>query len=60
MTDTQLVRKLVLVVLLKLLVLGGLWWAFVREARVAVDAEGMASTVQHPSEKAGGNQENAQ
>jgi hypothetical protein len=35
----RLVRHLVIAVALKLVVLTGLWWAFVRDERVGVDAE---------------------
>jgi len=37
--DKTLVRKLVIAVLIKLVVLVALWWGFVREQRVTVDAE---------------------
>lgn len=40
--DQQLVRRLVLVLLIKLVLLFGLWWSFVRDQRVTVDASGMA------------------
>ena len=39
MTDRRLVRHLKLAVVLKVAVLLALWWAFVRDARVPVDAE---------------------
>lgn len=60
MSDTQLVRKLVIVVLLKLLTLGGLWWAFVRESRVEVDAASVAASLQRPSETQQRDQEHGQ
>lgn len=41
--DKTLVRKLAVVLLLKLLVLLALWWIFVREQRVAVDADAAAT-----------------
>ncbi|ANQ84401.1 cytochrome oxidase putative small subunit CydP [Azoarcus olearius] len=44
-TDRRLVRELVLIVLLKLALLAGLWFAFVREARVAVDGAAMGGHV---------------
>jgi len=41
--DKTLVRKLVIVLLVKLVVLLALWWIFVREQRVAVDADAAAT-----------------
>lgn len=41
--DKTLVRKLVIAVLIKLVVLVALWWGFVREQRVTVDAETAAT-----------------
>ena len=41
--DKTLVRKLAIVLLLKLLVLLALWWIFVREQRVTVDADAAAT-----------------
>ncbi|MDE2203528.1 MAG: hypothetical protein KGJ38_12535 [Burkholderiaceae bacterium] len=37
--DRRLVRHLLVIVTIKVAVLGALWWVFVRDARVAVDAE---------------------
>jgi len=37
--DRRLVRHLAIAVVLKLLLLCVLWWAFVRDARVNTDAE---------------------
>jgi hypothetical protein len=48
MTDRLLLRRLVLAVLIKLLVLTGLWWQFVREARVTVDVEAVVGHLSHP------------
>lgn len=42
--EHRLVRHLVWVVVIKLLALGGLWWAFVRDQRVSADA---AAATQH-------------
>ncbi len=36
-------RKLAVVLVIKLFVLGGLWWVFVREERVAVSPETAAT-----------------
>jgi hypothetical protein len=41
--DKTLARKLALVLLLKLALLLALWWSFVREQRVTVDADKVAS-----------------
>jgi hypothetical protein len=40
--DKTLARKLALVLLLKLALLLALWWGFVREQRVTVDADKVA------------------
>ncbi|WP_439891907.1 cytochrome oxidase putative small subunit CydP [Ralstonia sp. 25C] len=37
--DRRLVRHLLIVVTLKVAVLAALWWVFVRDVRVPVDAE---------------------
>jgi len=37
--DRRLVRHLFIVVTIKVVVLGALWWVFVRDVRVPVDAE---------------------
>jgi hypothetical protein len=42
--DRRLTRHLAIVVLVKLVLLAGLWWAFVRDAQVVVDP---ASAAQH-------------
>jgi hypothetical protein len=42
-TDQRLVKRLVWVLLIKLVLLFGLWWSFVRDQRVPVDASGMAA-----------------
>jgi hypothetical protein len=44
-SDT-LLRHLVLAVLLKLAVLMGLWWVFVREQRVPVDTDSTAAQLE--------------
>ena len=40
--DQLLVKKLAVVLVIKLVLLFGLWWGFVRDQRVTVDATGMA------------------
>lgn len=41
--DRSLIRKLAVVLVIKLAVLTGLWWGFVREQRVPVDAQAAAA-----------------
>jgi hypothetical protein len=41
--DRSLARKLALVLVLKLAVLLALWWGFIREQRVTVDANSVAT-----------------
>jgi hypothetical protein len=43
LTDKPLATKLALVLLLKLALLLALWWGFVREQRVTVDAQSVAT-----------------
>lgn len=40
--DQSLVKRLAWVLVIKLVLLFGLWWGFVRDQRVTVDASGMA------------------
>ncbi|MEO8546559.1 MAG: cytochrome oxidase putative small subunit CydP [Burkholderiaceae bacterium] len=40
--DHRLLRHLVIAVVVKLLILGALWWFFFRDSRVTVDAESSA------------------
>lgn len=47
--DRTLVRKLAVVLVIKLFVLGGLWWVFVRHERVAVSPESAASQMLGPT-----------
>ncbi|MDO8321227.1 cytochrome oxidase putative small subunit CydP [Rhodoferax sp.] len=41
--DQRLVKRLAWVLAIKLVLLYGLWWGFVRDQRVTVDAAGMAA-----------------
>ncbi|MDD2880671.1 MAG: hypothetical protein PHQ58_09545 [Rhodoferax sp.] len=41
--DQLLVKRLGVVLVIKLVLLFGLWWGFVRDQRVTVDASGMAA-----------------
>jgi len=41
--DRSLIRKLAVVLVVKLAVLTGLWWGFVREQRLPVDAQDVAA-----------------
>ncbi|MCK9214149.1 MAG: cytochrome oxidase putative small subunit CydP [Rhodoferax sp.] len=43
LADQILVKKLAVVLAIKLVLLYGLWWGFVRDQRVTVDASGMAA-----------------
>ena len=43
--DRTLVRKLAVVLVIKLAVLTGLWWGYVREDRLEPDASQVASAV---------------
>jgi hypothetical protein len=47
--DKTLVRKLALVLVIKLVVLTGLWWGFVREQRVVVNDNAAVSQMLGPS-----------
>ena len=48
---SPLAIKLVVVLVLKLAVLFGLWWGFVREQRVHVDADLVAAQLLQPATK---------
>ncbi|WP_136416287.1 cytochrome oxidase putative small subunit CydP [Herbaspirillum sp. ST 5-3] len=45
MTDRRLLLELSIVLILKMLLLFALWWAFVRDERVSVDAEHAARAI---------------
>ena len=42
-SDKTLLQKLALALLVKLVLLAGLWWGFVREQRVSVDGDAAAA-----------------
>lgn len=42
-SNRKLVRELVLVVVIKLILITALWWGFVRDAKVPVEAGSIAS-----------------
>ncbi|THF63341.1 cytochrome oxidase putative small subunit CydP [Pseudothauera rhizosphaerae] len=42
LADRKLLREIVVVVVLKLLLITALWWAFIRDHRVEVDVQRMA------------------
>ena len=46
--DTLLVKRLAWVLVIKLVFLFGLWWGFVRDQQVTVDALGMAVQTRVP------------
>ncbi|GJI97816.1 hypothetical protein RugamoR57_45340 [Duganella caerulea] len=52
-TDQRLLRHLAVAVLLKLALLAVLWWAWVRDAGVDVDAGAMADRVGAPPRHTG-------
>ena len=43
LADQLLVKRLGVVLVIKLVLLFGLWWGFVRDQQVTVDANGMAA-----------------
>ena len=45
----RLVRHLAIAIVLKLVVLAGLWWAFVRDGRTGVDADRAAAHLGAPA-----------
>ena len=51
--DQRLMRHLVIAVLVKLAVLAGLWWWFVRDARVEVDPAGTAEHLRQTTPEPG-------
>ncbi len=52
-SDKRLVRHLLIAVLVKLVLLAGLWWLFIRDARVDVDAAAIASRLGGPVQTSG-------
>ena len=48
-SDPTLLKKLALVLVLKLAILLALWWVFVRQQSVAVDASGVAAQLLQPA-----------
>ena len=48
-TDRRLVREITLVIVLKLILITALWWAFIHDAKVAVDPGAMAAQVVAPA-----------
>jgi len=55
-TDRRLLRELVVVIVLKLVILIALWFAFVRDQRVSVDADSVAAAVTSPAFSVRGSQ----
>lgn len=51
--DKRLLRHLAVAVLIKLAVLAGLWWAFVGDSRVVVDAEVIADRLGTSTQNSG-------
>jgi hypothetical protein len=52
LSDTSLLRKLAIVLVIKLAILLALWWLFVREQGVAVDDSGVAAQFLPPAQPA--------
>ncbi|MER2553466.1 MAG: cytochrome oxidase putative small subunit CydP [Thauera sp.] len=48
-TDRRLVREITLVIVLKLILITALWWAFIGDAMVAVDPGAMAARIVAPA-----------
>lgn len=48
-TDRRLIREITLVIVLKLILITALWWAFIRDAKVAVDPGAMATRIVAPA-----------
>ncbi|MFN4342495.1 MAG: cytochrome oxidase putative small subunit CydP [Azonexus sp.] len=47
--NTRLRREIYAIVVIKLLVIFGLWWAFIRDARVEVDGQRLAEHLAQPA-----------
>jgi len=56
MTDTILLRKLILVLAIKLVAIGGLWWLFVQDERITVAADTVADHLAAPTPSPANNQ----
>lgn len=50
MNDSQLARKLIRIVLIKLAILFALWWVFFRGQTVTVDPAAIVSTAQQTTQ----------
>lgn len=48
-TDRRLVREITVVIVIKLILITALWWAFIRDAKVPVDPGAMAAQVATPA-----------
>lgn len=48
-TDRRLVREITVVIVVKLMLITALWWAFIRDAKVAVNPGAMAAQVVAPA-----------
>jgi hypothetical protein len=49
LADRKLVRDITFVIVIKLIFITALWWAFIRDAKVGVDAGTMASQMAAPA-----------
>ena len=52
MNDSLLARKLIIIVLIKIIVIFSLWWAFIRDQRVTIDTGTMANVIAPVSQSA--------
>lgn len=49
LTDRRLLRHLAMAIVIKLVLLAGLWWGFVRDHRMAIDNDAVAIHVASPA-----------
>jgi len=47
--NTRLRREIYAIVIIKLLIIFGLWWVFIRDARVEVDGQRLAEHLAQPA-----------
>ena len=48
LADQGLLRHIIIAILVKIVLITALWWAFVRDAKVAVDPAAMAAQISAP------------
>ena len=52
--NTRLRREIYAIVIIKLLIIFGLWWVFIRDARVEVDGQRLAEHLAQPASDSSG------